>query len=264
MDSFDHLLLCLPVSEEIYCPIVIYPRQRGNITFETASLFGTGELRNLEIPRLASFRRNHVSWRLKPWGEGLCWGFGPKGGQERSWGTVFQNWAAQVSLRSEAATLKLIIKPSYVKWNSLEYYLLSPRSPFWFALFRIWIIKLSEADKFQFLIRRRPLWNCERSCTTCTTLLSLWKIFRAASWGNHCTVGRMIMKSTHWVRSHLLLPSLAPLTHSLAPNCSRAPLRSFTRSLTCSLRSSRDKGFYQCIESVDFISFQPTVHWLDE
>ena len=49
---------------------------------------------------------------------------------------------------------------------------------------------------------------------------------------------------------------LAPLTHSPALHCSlhsRAPLRSFVRSLTHSLRSSREIGFCLWNERVDFI-----------
>ena len=59
-----------------------------------------------------------------------------------------------------------------------------------------------------------------------------------------------------------LTRSLTPLTHLLAPHCSlpsRAPLRSFIRSLAHSLPSSWEKYLCQEIERVDFIPFQPTV-----
>ena len=56
--------------------------------------------------------------------------------------------------------------------------------------------------------------------------------------------------------------SLAPLTHLLAPHCSRrsrAPLRLFVHSLTRSFRSSWERSFCLLIERVDFIQIQPTV-----
>ena len=46
------------------------------------------------------------------------------------------------------------------------------------------------------------------------------------------------VKNTDWSTGPLARPfarSLAPLTHSLAPDCSRPPLRSLTRSLAHSL-----------------------------
>ena len=57
---------------------------------------------------------------------------------------------------------------------------------------------------------------------------------------------------------------LAPLTHSLAPHCSlrsRAPLRSFVRSLAHSLTPAlMGKWFFFLHnERVDFISFEPSV-----
>ena len=56
---------------------------------------------------------------------------------------------------------------------------------------------------------------------------------------SHSTRGRITMKSTRtWPFAGPLAHSLAPLTHSLAPYCSlrsRAPLRSFVRSLARSL-----------------------------
>ena len=50
--------------------------------------------------------------------------------------------------------------------------------------------------------------------------------------GNRFTMGRVLMKPTRRVLSHLLLGLLTPLTHLLAPHCSlqsRALLRAFAR-----------------------------------
>ena len=86
---------------------------------------------------------------------------------------------------------------------------------------------------------------------------------------NHCTLGRMKMKSTRRVLGHLLLRSFVESHHSLIRLLRTARFaralrcaHSFAHSLTRSLRSSWERGFCLWNERVDFIRFRTTVQWL--